>query len=159
MERALIERNNTNEMLPENNTGKDDEAVERTQNTPIAKRGEEPDDHGKTTTEALECIGTDKLVPSIGSIRKTQQGRNMTVDTKPALMNSSTSKLNTQRAQNGFGCPCESRNSRARAPPSVAPPSSAPGVCGGFGVLLYIVFGAEEMGFGLSEISNVEIRF
>jgi hypothetical protein len=31
-------------MLPDNNTGKDDEAVERTQNTPIAKQGEEPDD-------------------------------------------------------------------------------------------------------------------
>jgi hypothetical protein len=43
-EQASIKRNNTNEMLPDNNTGKDDEAVERTQNTPIAKQGEEPDD-------------------------------------------------------------------------------------------------------------------
>jgi hypothetical protein len=39
-----MNRNNTNEMLPDNSTRKDDEAVERTQNTPIAKQGEEPDD-------------------------------------------------------------------------------------------------------------------
>ena len=64
-ERALINRNNTNEMLPDNNTGKDDETVKRTQNTPIAKQGEEPDDHERTTTETLECIGTDKLDPAI----------------------------------------------------------------------------------------------
>jgi hypothetical protein len=36
-EQALTNRNNTNEMLPGNNTGKDDEAVERTHNTKMAK--------------------------------------------------------------------------------------------------------------------------
>jgi hypothetical protein len=81
-------------MLPDNSTEKDDETVKRTHNAPIAKQGEEPDDHERTTTETLECIGTDKLDPSIGSIRKTQQGRNLNADTKPMLMNSSISKLN-----------------------------------------------------------------
>jgi hypothetical protein len=57
-------------MLPENNTGKDDEAVKRTHNVPIANQGEEPDDHERTPTETLECIGTDKLDPTTGSIRK-----------------------------------------------------------------------------------------
>jgi hypothetical protein len=94
MEQAPIKRNNTNEVLPENNTGKVDETVKRTHNVPIEKQGEEPDDHERTTTETLECIGTDKLDPTIGSIRKTQQGRNLTADTKPILMNSSISKLN-----------------------------------------------------------------
>ena len=89
-----MNRNNTNEMLPDNNIGKDDETVKRTQNTPIAKQGEEPDDHERTTTETLECIGTDKLDPTTGSTRKTQQDRNLTVDTEPMLMKSSISKLN-----------------------------------------------------------------
>ena len=40
----------------------------------------------------------------------------------------------------GLDAPCEFRNSRARAPPSVAPPSSTSGAWGGFGVLLYIGF-------------------
>jgi hypothetical protein len=93
-EQALIKRNNTNEMLPENNTGKDDETAKRTHNVPIANQGEEPDGHERTPTETPECIGTDKLDPTIGSIRKTQQGRNLAVDTKPMLMNSSTPKLN-----------------------------------------------------------------
>ena len=90
-----MNRNNTNEMLPNNNTGKDDETVKRTQNTPIAKQGEEPDDHERTTTETLECVGTDKLDPSIGSIQKTQQDRNLTADTKPILMNSK--RIKTQQ--------------------------------------------------------------
>jgi hypothetical protein len=82
-------------MLPDNSTGKDDETAKRTQNTPIAKQGEEPDDHERTTTETLECIGTDKLDPTTGPIRKTQQDRNLTADTnKPILMKSSISKLN-----------------------------------------------------------------
>jgi hypothetical protein len=73
-----MNRNNTNEMLPDNSTGKGDGAVKRTQNTPIAiaKQGEEPDDHERTTTETVECIGTDKLDPTIGSTGKTQQDRN-----------------------------------------------------------------------------------
>ena len=69
--------------------------MKRTQNIPIAKQGEEPDDHERTTTETLECIGTDKLDPTTGPIRKTQQDRNLTAaDTKPILMKSSISKLN-----------------------------------------------------------------
>ena len=40
----------------------------------------------------------------------------------------------------GLDPPCEFRNSRARAPPFVAPPSSTSGAWGGFGVLLYIGF-------------------
>ena len=40
----------------------------------------------------------------------------------------------------GLDAPCEFRNSRARAPPFVAPPSSTSGAWGGFGVLLYIGF-------------------
>jgi hypothetical protein len=35
-------------MLPDNSTKKDDEAVKRTHNAPIAKQGEEPDDHERT---------------------------------------------------------------------------------------------------------------
>jgi hypothetical protein len=91
-----MNRNNTNEMLPDNSTGKGDGAVKRTQNTPIAiaKQGEEPDDHERTTTETLECTGTDKLDPTIGSTGKTQQDRNLAVDAEPILMKSSTSKLN-----------------------------------------------------------------
>jgi hypothetical protein len=58
---ALIKRNNTNEMIPENNTGKEDEAVKRIHNISITKQGKEPDDHERTTTETLECISTDKL--------------------------------------------------------------------------------------------------
>jgi hypothetical protein len=50
-EQALMNRNNTNEMLPDSNTGKDDDTVERTQNTPIAKQGEEPDDQERTSTD------------------------------------------------------------------------------------------------------------
>jgi hypothetical protein len=46
----------------------------------------------------------------------------------------------------GLDAPCESRNSRARAPPFVAPPSSTPGVWVGGGggvrwVNIYICFG------------------
>jgi hypothetical protein len=48
----------------------------------------------------------------------------------------------------GLDAPCEFRDSRARAPPFVAPPSSTSGAWGGFGVLLYIAFWAEEMDFG-----------
>ena len=89
-----MNRNNTNEMLPDNNTGKDDEAVERTQNNPIAKQGEEPDDQERTSTDTLKYIVADKLDPTIGSTRKTQQDRNLTADTEPILMKSSISKFN-----------------------------------------------------------------
>jgi hypothetical protein len=68
----------------------------------------------------------------------------------------------TQRAQNGFGCPLRIPELARARPPVGAPPSRAPGAWGGFGVLLHVVYrflGAEEMDFGLSEISNVEIRF
>jgi hypothetical protein len=93
-EQALIKRNNTNEMLPENSTGKDNETVERIHNISIAKQGKEPDGHERTTTETLECIGTDKLDPTIGPIREIKQVRNLTAGPKPILMNSSISKLN-----------------------------------------------------------------
>jgi hypothetical protein len=53
----------------------------------------------------------------------------------------SPSNSNAHNApKTGLDAPCESRNSRARAPPFVAPPSSTSGAWGGFGVLLYIVF-------------------
>jgi hypothetical protein len=50
-----------------------------------------------------------------------------------------------QKRVTGYGlwippAPCEFRNSRARAPPFVAPPSSAPGAWEELGVLLYIAF-------------------
>ena len=57
-------------MLPENSSGKDDETREMIHNISTAKQGEEPNKHGTTTTEALEYIDTDKLDPTIGSIRK-----------------------------------------------------------------------------------------
>jgi hypothetical protein len=58
--------------------------VERTQNTPIAKQGEESDDQERTPTDTLEYIVTDKLDPAIGSTRKTQQDRScLTADTEP----------------------------------------------------------------------------
>jgi hypothetical protein len=41
-EQALIKRNNPNEMLPENNTGKYDKTVKKTHNISIAEEGEEP---------------------------------------------------------------------------------------------------------------------
>jgi hypothetical protein len=56
-EQASIKRNNTNEMIPENNTGKDDETMKRLHNISIAKQGKEPNDHERTTTETLEYIG------------------------------------------------------------------------------------------------------
>jgi hypothetical protein len=45
-------------------------------------------------TDTLEYIVTDKLDPTIGSTRKTQQDRNLTVETEPILMKSSISKFN-----------------------------------------------------------------
>jgi hypothetical protein len=69
-EQTLTNRNNTNEMLPENNTGKDDETVERTHNTKMAKQREEPGDQKRTSTATLDNIATEKLDPTIGSTRK-----------------------------------------------------------------------------------------
>jgi hypothetical protein len=71
-EQALTNRNNTNEKLPENNTGKDDEAVEKTHNTKMAKqrgtrRRRATSDEKRTSTVALDSIATDKLDPAIGS--------------------------------------------------------------------------------------------
>ena len=93
-EQALTNRNNTNEMLPENNTGKDDETVERTHNTKMAKQREEPGDQKRTSTATLDNIATDKLDPTIGSTREKQQDRNLTVNTEPILMKSNISKFN-----------------------------------------------------------------
>jgi hypothetical protein len=81
-------------MLPENNTGKDDETVERTHNTKMAKQREEPGDQKRTSTATLDNIATDKLDPTTGSIREKQQDRNLAVSTEPILMKSSISKFN-----------------------------------------------------------------
>jgi hypothetical protein len=53
-EQASIKRNNTNEMLPENSSGKVDETMKMIHNISTAKQGEEPNNHGITTTETLE---------------------------------------------------------------------------------------------------------
>jgi hypothetical protein len=65
-----------------------------------------------------------------------------------------------QRAKNGFGCPLRIPE-LARARPSLrCAPFKYSWCMGGIRcVTTYSVLGAEEMGFGLSEISNVEIRF
>jgi hypothetical protein len=59
----------------------------------------------------------------------------------------------------GLSAPCEFRNSRARPSLRCAPFKYS--WCMGriWCVAIYRVFGAEEMDCGLSEISNVEIRF
>jgi hypothetical protein len=65
-----------------------------------------------------------------------------------------------QRAKNGFGCPLRILE-LARARPSLrCAPFGCSWCMGGIRcVTIYRFFGAEEMDFGLSEISNVEIRF
>jgi hypothetical protein len=66
----------------------------------------------------------------------------------------------TQRTQSGFGCPLRIPE-RARARPSLRCAPFKYFWCMGRirCVTMYSFFGAEEMDFGLSEISNVEIRF
>jgi hypothetical protein len=85
-------------MLPENNSGKDDETVERTHNTKMAKQREEPGDEKRTSTVTLDNIATDKIDPTIGSTRvptrEKQQDRNLNVNTEPILMKSSILKFN-----------------------------------------------------------------
>jgi hypothetical protein len=49
-ERTLTNRNNTNEMLPENNTGKDAETAERIHNIKIEKQQVEPGNEIRTPT-------------------------------------------------------------------------------------------------------------
>ena len=64
-ERTLTNRNNTNEMLPENNTGKDVETVERIHNIKIEKQQVEPGNEIRTPTATLDNIATDKLDPTL----------------------------------------------------------------------------------------------
>jgi hypothetical protein len=94
MEQASIKRNNTNAMLPENSSGKDDEAMKMIHNISTAKQGEEPNSHGITTTEALEHIELDKLDPTTGSIREIKQERSLAIGSESALTTQSLSKLN-----------------------------------------------------------------
>jgi hypothetical protein len=93
-EQASIKRNNTNEMLPENSSGKDDEIIKMIHSISIEKQGEEPNNHGRATTETLEYTGTDKLDPTIGSIREIKQERSLTVGSEPIRTTQSLSKLN-----------------------------------------------------------------
>jgi hypothetical protein len=93
-EQEPTKRNNTNEMLPENSSGKDDEIMKKIHNISIAKQGEEPNNHGITTTETLEYIDTDKSDPTIGSIREITQERSLTIGSKTILTTQSLSKLN-----------------------------------------------------------------
>jgi hypothetical protein len=81
-------------MLPENNTGKDVAAVERTHNIKMAKQRAEPSNEIRTPTATLENIATDKLDPTIGSTRENHQDRNPTASTEPILTTSSISKPN-----------------------------------------------------------------
>jgi hypothetical protein len=45
-------------MLPESSSGKDDETMKMIHNISTAKQGEEPNNHGTTTTETLKYIDT-----------------------------------------------------------------------------------------------------
>jgi hypothetical protein len=60
-ERTLTNRNNTNEMLPENNTGKDVETVERTHTIKMAKQRVTPGNEMRTPTATLDNFPTNKL--------------------------------------------------------------------------------------------------
>jgi hypothetical protein len=80
--------------LPENSSGKDDETMKMIHHISTAKQGEEPNKHGTTTTETPEYIDTDKLDPTIGSIREIKQERNLIEGSESIPTTQSLSKLN-----------------------------------------------------------------
>jgi hypothetical protein len=75
-----MNRNNTNETLPENNTGKDVEAVEKTHAIKMAKQRVAPGNEMRTHTATLDNFPTNKLDPTIGSTREKNQDRNPTAN-------------------------------------------------------------------------------
>jgi hypothetical protein len=81
-------------MLPENNTGKEVEAVERTHTIKMAKQRVAPGNETRTPTATIDNIATDKLDPTTGSTREKHQDRNPAVKTESTLTTSSISKFN-----------------------------------------------------------------
>jgi hypothetical protein len=94
-EQTLTNRNNTFDMLPENNTGKDAEAVARIYTIKMTKQYITPSNKMRTSKAALDNYPTNnKLDPTIGSTRKENRDRNPVGKTELALTTSSISKSN-----------------------------------------------------------------
>jgi hypothetical protein len=72
----LKNRNNTSEVLPENNTGKDAETAERIQALEMTKQYITPSNKMRTSKATLDNYPTNKLDPTIGSTRKENRDRN-----------------------------------------------------------------------------------
>jgi hypothetical protein len=81
-------------MLPENNTGKDAEAVAGIYAIKMTKQYITPSNKMRTSKAALDNYPTKKLDPTIGSTRKENRDRKPVVKTELSLTTSSISKFN-----------------------------------------------------------------
>ena len=75
-EQTPTNRNNTSDMLPENNTGKDVEITERTQDLKGTKQYRTPNNKMRTSKAPLDNYPTNKVDPTIGSTRRENRDRN-----------------------------------------------------------------------------------
>jgi hypothetical protein len=94
-EQILTNRNNTTDMLSENNTGKDVETAVAIYAIKRAKQCATPSNEMRTPKATLDNYPTNKLDPTIGPTREGNRDRNPVVKTELTLvMTSSTSKSN-----------------------------------------------------------------
>ena len=93
-EQTLTNRNNTFDMLPENNTGKDAEAVARIYAIKMTKQCVTPSNEMRTPKVTLDNYPTNKLDPTTGPTREKNRDRNQVLKTELTLTTSSISKPN-----------------------------------------------------------------
>ena len=93
-ERTPTNRNNTSDMLPENNTGKDVEITERTQALKGTKQYRTPNNKMRISKATLDNYPTNKVDPTIGSTRRENRDRNPVGKPEIPLTTSSISKSN-----------------------------------------------------------------
>ena len=92
-ERTSTNRNNTSDMLPENNTGKDVEITESTQAFKGMEKYRTPK-QSKDTKDTDDNDPTNKEDPTIGSTRKENRDRNPAGNPESTLTKLSISKYN-----------------------------------------------------------------